>query len=165
MAATLSRERLPNRRVGGTFELKATTPADVIHDWHKLAADTWGAATAEYHRALRHRRLIVETEPEQLAQLRRLLKDSVSLDAVWHELNSRRRPDAPQPLVEALMFSLRSGVAALSRPETLRRLATLSDAQLREVAVLVQKFKPEIAQPWTPQDVEVLITVRSWVYA
>ncbi len=67
--------------------------------------------------------------------------------------------------VEALVFSLRDGIAALGRPATLLRLSDLSDAQLREVAVRVQKFKPEIAQPWTPENVEVLIVARSWVHA
>jgi hypothetical protein len=72
---------------------------------------------------------------------------------------------APAATVEALVFSLRDGIAALGRSATLRRLSELSPAQLREVAVRVQKFKPEIAQPWTPQDVEVLIGVRSRLHA
>jgi hypothetical protein len=106
-----------------------------------------------------------QVEPERLAQLRRLLDDNVSLERAWAELNQRHRSDAPQATVEALVFSLRDGIAALGRPATLLRLSELSDAQLREVAVRVQKFKHEIAQPWTPQDVEVLIAARSRVHA
>jgi hypothetical protein len=106
-----------------------------------------------------------EAEPERLAQLRRLLDDSVSIERAWSELNHRRRDGAPQATVEALVFSLRDGIAALGRPATLRGLSELSAAQLREVAVRVQKFKPAIAQPWRPEDVEVLIVARSRVHA
>jgi hypothetical protein len=94
-----------------------------------------------------------------------LLDRSVSLERAWVELNQWRRDGAPQTTVEALMFSLRDGVGALGRSATLRRLSELSDAQLREVAVRVQKLKPEIAQPWGSEDVEVLIAARSRVHA
>jgi hypothetical protein len=63
------------------------------------------------------------------------------------------------------MFSLRSGIGALGRPDTVRRLSELSDAQMREVAVRVQKFGPHIAPAWTPENVEVLITARSKINA
>jgi hypothetical protein len=63
--------------------------------------------------------------------------------------------------VEALILGLRSrGVQALGEPDTLRRLAALNESQLREVAVRLQKLKPEIAQAWAPDDVEVLIAAR-----
>jgi hypothetical protein len=95
---------------------------------------------------------------------RRILDHSISLERAWAELNQRLRSDAPQATVEALVFSLRDGIAALGRPATLRRLSELSAAQLREVAVRVQKFKPAIAQPWRSEDVEVLIVARSRVH-
>jgi len=76
-------------------------------------------------------------------------------------VHQRHHNDAPQATVEALVFSLRDGIAALGRPATLHRLSDLSDAQLREIAVRVQKFKPEMAQPWASKDIEVLIAVRS----
>jgi hypothetical protein len=106
-----------------------------------------------------------QVEPERLAQLHWLLNDNVSLERAWEALNQQRRDGAPQATVEALVFSLRDGIPALGRPATLRRLSELSAAQLREVAVRVQKFKPAIAQPWTPEDVEVLIVARSRVHA
>ena len=59
------------------------------------------------------------------------------------------------------MFSLRDGVGALSRPDTLRRLSELDDAQLRAVVIRLQKFKAKIAQPWTPEQVEILLAVRT----
>jgi hypothetical protein len=68
--------------------------------------------------------------------------------------------------VEALMFSLcERGTAALAEPDTLRRLSELSVEQLREVALRVQKFKPEIARPWTPESVAVLAAAWSRVHA
>jgi hypothetical protein len=106
-----------------------------------------------------------QVEPERLPQFSGLLDDSVSIERAWSELNQWRRDGAPQTTVEALMFSLRDGVGALGRSATLRNLSELSDAQLREVAVRVQKFKPEIAQPWGSEDVKVLIAARSRVHA
>src|SRR6478609_1763454 len=87
-----------------------------------------------------------------------------SLERTW-SVNQRHHSDVPQAIVEALVFSLRDGIAALGRSATLRRLSALSPAQLREVAVRVQKFKPEITQPWTSNEVEVLIIARSRVNA
>jgi uncharacterized protein YjiS (DUF1127 family) len=91
-----------------------------------------------------------------------LLDDDISLERAWHEINTDRlRGRAAEATVEAFMFSLRNGVAALSKPDTLRRLSELSDVQLRDVAVRLQKFKAEIAKPWSPADVEVLLATRS----
>src|SRR5262249_32611275 len=61
----------------------------------------------------------------------------------WHEMSievlmanfdrARRRDGAPQPTVEALMFSLRErGTKALEQPGTRRRLSELSDQQVIE---------------------------------
>jgi hypothetical protein len=75
--------------------------------------------------------------------------------------------NAPQPhraaasTVEALMYSLRFGVQALDKHETLGRLRELSDEQMREVAVRVQRFQSHIAPAWKTEDVEVLILLRS----
>src|SRR5262245_58100587 len=82
----------------------------------------------------------------RVARARRLLADDISLDRAYEEIISNRlRNRAADSTVEALMFSLRSGLAALANPDTLRRLSELSDAQARAVAVTMQKFKPEIA--------------------
>jgi hypothetical protein len=102
-----------------------------------------------------------EAEPERLAQLRRLLDDSVSIERAWSELNQWRRDGAPQTTVEALMFSLRSrGVGTLGESDTRRRLSELNAAQLREVALRLRKLKPKIARAWSPKEVEVLIAAR-----
>jgi hypothetical protein len=98
----------------------------------------------------------------RIARARRLLGDDVSLERAWHEINNDRlRGRAAEATVEALMFSLRNGIAARGKPDTLRRLSELSDLQLRDVAVRLQKFKAEIAKPWPPEDVEVLLATRN----
>jgi hypothetical protein len=98
----------------------------------------------------------------RIVRARRLLADDISLGRAYGEIHTERlHGRAAEATVEALMFSLRNGIAALSRPDTLRRLSELSDVQLRHVAVRLQKFKPEIAKPWSPEDVEVLLATRS----
>jgi hypothetical protein len=72
---------------------------------------------------------------------------------------------AAEMTVEALMYSLRKGVGTLGEPNTLGRLSELDDAQLRLVTVRLQKFKFEIAAPWTAEDVEILIAVRGKLHA
>jgi hypothetical protein len=94
--------------------------------------------------------------------LLQLLEPDVSLERAWAEIIiAHVRDRAAVSTVEALMLSLRSSVRALGHADTLRRLAALGDAQLREIAVRVQRFKPHIAPAWTSEEVEVLIAVRS----
>jgi hypothetical protein len=59
------------------------------------------------------------------------------------------------------MYQLRSGANALADINAQCRLSELDDQQLREVMVRLQKFKPEIALAWTPEQVEILVAVRS----
>jgi hypothetical protein len=66
---------------------------------------------------------------------------------------------APEATVEALMFSLRSGVDALREPNTLRRLASLSERQAQEVAERLRKFRPDIAPAWELDAVEALLEI------
>jgi hypothetical protein len=97
-------------------------------------------------------------------RLRRLMAE-VSLERAHAELSAFRLDGrAAYSTVKALMFSLRSGIRALGDPNTMRRLSELSDVQLREVAVRVQKFKPHIAPAWTAQDVSVLLAVRGKIH-
>jgi len=91
--------------------------------------------------------------------------DDISLDRAYAEMISDRLRDrAADSTVEALMFSLRSGLAALGKPDALRRLSQCSDEQARAVAVRVQKFKPEIAPAWTLENVEVLLVAWSKIH-
>jgi hypothetical protein len=103
-----------------------------------------------------------QPQDPHIEKLRQLMDDSVSLEQAWSELNTEHlRERAAAATVEALMFSLRSGLSALSKPDTLRRLSQLSDEQLREVAVRLQKYMPHIAPAWTAKDVEILVGVRN----
>jgi hypothetical protein len=98
----------------------------------------------------------------RLERLRRLLADDVSLERAWREVNTAHiRGRAADSAVEALMFSLRSGIGALTDPKTVRQLCELSDAQTRQIAVRLQKFKLHVAPAWAAQDLEVLLAARS----
>jgi hypothetical protein len=99
----------------------------------------------------------------RLVRLRALMADDVSLERAWAD--SKLSGRAAESTVEALMFSLREGVGALSHPDALRRLSELSDTQFRDVAVRLQKFKLAIAPTWTPEEVRVLIAARRKCHA
>jgi len=118
----------------------------------------WKQYAREYHKARAGRPSVVATSPERLVRLRRLLNDNVSLERPYAELNAAdRNGQTAAATVEALMFSLRSGLAALSNPHTLGQLSELSEEQVRAVIVRLQKLQPEIAPPWTPEEVVVLL--------
>ena len=103
---------------------------------------------------------LARPQDRRLERLRRLLLDNVSLERAWTELN-RGDGQAPQAMVEALVYGLRDGIDALpTKPESLRRLSELSADQLKEVCARLQNFKPTIARPWTPDEVKAL--VRIW---
>jgi len=79
-----------------------------------------------------------------------------------HFDRARRAHGAPQPTVEALMYSLRSrGVKALEESATKRRLSELSNAQVIEVGDRLQKLKPEIARAWSAEEIKVLLQARA----
>jgi hypothetical protein len=127
------------------------------------AAPSWREATLDYHsdRARYRRASDVSYAPEEVARLRRLMDDNVSLDRAWLDLNGRRS-GAAASTVEAMMYSLRErGMQALGEPDVLRRLAQIDDTQLHEVATRLQKLEPHIASAWSQEDVQVLLTVRS----
>jgi hypothetical protein len=66
----------------------------------------WRNAARQYHAARGHRTLVTEIQPERLAQLRRLLRNDISLDRVWHELNERGDQPAPQVTLDAVLYQL-----------------------------------------------------------
>ena len=82
----------------------------------------------------RGRALIVETPLEHLARLRRLMRDSVSLDAAWAELNDYRNRPTPRATIEAVMHAVRErGLAALKEPVTAERLQRCDEAAKAEI--------------------------------
>jgi hypothetical protein len=135
-------------------------PTELIaHDaW---AASGWREAALDYHKARDRRVSVAPYAPEEIARLRPLMDDSVSLDRAWHELN-RRASGAAASTVEALMFGLRDGLMAVSKnPDRLRRLSELNAEQLRAVCERLQDFKPHIAPAWRPNEVRALIALWS----
>jgi len=60
------------------------------------------------------------------------------------------------------MYSLRErGVAALAESDCQRRLSELTEQQMLEVAVRLQKLKPEIAPAWGAEQVETLFETKA----
>ena len=125
--------------------------------------DLLGIAFGEYsnmdtfERACREvdRRVAARPQDPRLKRLRRLLEDDVSLERAYHEL-MRNRP-APTATVEALVYSLRRGVTELTRPNAQRRLTELAADQVKTICRRLQNFHPEIATPWSPEEVTALI--------
>jgi hypothetical protein len=64
--------------------------------------------------------------------------------------------------VEALMYLLRErGSAALLEPDCRRRLSEMSERQILDVAVRLQKLKPEIAPAWQAEQIEQLFEAKA----
>jgi len=110
-----------------------------------------------FERACREANRKAEARPRdpRLERLRRLLDDDISLERAWHEPN--QMSGAPAATVEALAYSLRRGVGELTKPSTLRRLSELAESQIKSVCRRVQNFRPEIATPWSVDEVAALI--------
>jgi hypothetical protein len=125
------------------------------------AAPGWREAALEYQKTRGSRASIAPYAPEEIARLRRLMDDDVSLDRGWHELHGRRS-GAAASTVEALVFGLRDGLAALPKnPDRLRRLSELNAEQLRAVCERLENFQPHIAPAWTANEVKALVVIWS----
>jgi hypothetical protein len=75
---------------------------------------------------------------------------------------NRHRHGAASLTLEAVMYSLRKRrTGALKEPDTRHRLAQLNEDQLVEVASRLQKLKPNIAQPWSDQEIAELVIARN----
>ena len=96
----------------------------------------------------------------EIVGTRRLLNEDFSLERAWSEINDAPAKAAAST-IEALMFSLRAGGAALACSHARRRLAELTEAQLHEVCARLQRIDPNIARAWTPIEVELLVAVWS----
>jgi hypothetical protein len=128
---------------------------DACHDFMAIAFgnnmdDTFARACREADR-----KGAARPQDPRLKRLRRLLEDDVSLERAQHQI-MRARP-TPEATVDALLYSLRRGIAELTKPDTLRRLSELDKGQLKAICRRLQNFKPEIAPPWSPEDVAALI--------
>jgi hypothetical protein len=98
-------------------------------------------------------------ENPEILRTGRLLDEGFSLERAWFEINGAPARAAAST-IEALIFSLRAGGAALVCPHARRRLAELTETQLHEVCARLQKIDL-IARAWTPIEVELLVAVWS----
>ena len=116
---------------------------------------SWRASAKDYHEQRASRRTSETVSPEGLDHLSRLMADDISIDRAWHELEADRT--TPKATVDALMFSLRRGSNELTKPDALRRLSALDEAQLKTFCRRVQYFNPQIASSWSSMEVSALI--------
>jgi hypothetical protein len=88
-----------------------------------------------------------------------LLDDTIPFDRACAEIADRqmRGNPAPQSVVDAVMYALRPGTAALSRANVQGYLAMVDEQQMRAMAKQLQHRNPKIARSWTPDEVEMLI--------
>jgi hypothetical protein len=63
--------------------------------------------------------------------------------------------------IDALLYALRRGIEALNEGHNMQRLGELSDEQMFEVCVLLQKRKPPIGSAWTAEEIEALSAIRN----
>ena len=76
--------------------------------------------------------------------------------------SNRRSHCTASSTIEALMYSLRARrTAALKERDTRHRIAQLNEDQLVDVASRLQKLKPNIAQPWSDQEIAELLIARN----
>ena len=108
----------------------------------QIAADAWSSegwkrAAVEYDH--------VEIPAEELARLRHLMSDEISLDRAWNEINRAARErynEAPKATYDAVVYELRTyGLAQLTQPNCQRRLADLSTAQVKAVIASLQQCR------------------------
>jgi hypothetical protein len=105
-------------------------------------SESWKKAAHSYHAARRGTRTVlsVETEPEKLRRLRRLLADNVSLDRAYAEFN--KPLSTPQTTIEAILHCVRErGVAALKEPANIERLTRCDVAAKVQIDRRIKKLK------------------------
>jgi len=109
-------------------------------NWKKIAAEAWNSAGWK-QAALEYGH--VEIPAEDLARLRRLMGDEISVDRAWSEINRAARErynEAPEATYNAVVYELRThGLPQLSNPNCQRRLSDLSAAQVKAVIASLQQ--------------------------
>ena len=106
------------------------------------SAPGWHEAAVEYHKDRGVRVSVTSYTADELARLRELMADNVTLERAWHEIN-HPADRAAASTVEALMFALRErGAAALAEPECQKRLADMSTAQMRDILARLMALRP-----------------------
>jgi hypothetical protein len=130
---------------------------DEDHDeWER---EGWTRAAQNYREQRGSRHFLVEYTPQELARLRALLADGVTLDRAYAEIHARHfAGHAAESTVEALMLGLRErGTAALAEEPARQRLAQLDEEQVIQVGDRLQALRPHIAKVWAPAEVQQLL--------
>jgi hypothetical protein len=118
-------------------------------DWKAKAQEArdtpgWHETAERYQR---DHGLIVQSPPEGLTRSRRLMRNDVSLDRAWNEINriaGERYNQAPKATYEAAVFELRThGVVQLNKPNCQRRLANLSLSQFKCLMASLQQKRDQ----------------------
>jgi hypothetical protein len=130
--------------------------------------ESWKRAARSYHVARRGTRAVlsVQTEPDKVRRIRRLMAEDVSLDRAYAEFNSKATDGAAASTVEALAHQLRAGVTALREPTAKRRLGELDKGQLREICARLGKERWSLdgkrrVPPWPKTDIQAVIVIWS----
>jgi hypothetical protein len=89
---------------------------------------------------------------------------AAALQSMYEAALRRQRTlyGAAPTTIEAVMYSLRErGTAALIEPDCRRRLSELNGQQILDVAVRLQKLKPEIAPAWGAEQIDELLKAKA----
>jgi hypothetical protein len=96
---------------------------------------SWCRAAAEHHNDRAGRPAIVENRHKNMTRA------------------------AAAATIDALVWRLRRGAGELADADSRRRLSELNDEQVRIVCRRLQSFRPEIATPWPPEEIEALMII------
>jgi hypothetical protein len=113
--------------------------------WKEIAAEAWDGpswkqAALEYHHARGGRTLTVETPPESLKRLRRLM--DLTFEQAQREI-TKNRP-TPPATVEAVIVTVRErGLAALKEPANVERLERCDAAAKAEIERRIAKLRKD----------------------
>ena len=115
--------------------------------WKEIAAEAWDGpswkrAALEYHHARGDRTLTVETPPESLKRLRRLM--DFTFEQAYREINDPKNRPTPQVTVEAVIQTVRErGLAVLKEPANVERLERCDAAAMAEIERRIAKLRKD----------------------
>jgi hypothetical protein len=85
---------------------------------------------------------LADRKPDQkIERLRRLMRDDVSFEATWNELNNPSCRPTPQATIEAIWLSIRErGLKSLKETKNKQRLASCDASAQAELTRRIQKL-------------------------
>ena len=68
--------------------------------------------------------------------------DTLSLDALWNNLNDPHRYATPQSTIDAILYCVRSrGLAALQEPNNKERLSRCDEAAMKQIRERIERMR------------------------